>query len=68
MAAMRCEPLRSRSAHYNAVPADKCLLRCPRFFEVPPKDTSAELPSDASLGAQTGEDRGDVPRVRFAGN
>jgi hypothetical protein len=30
MAAMRCEPLRIMQA-----PADKCLLRRPRFFEVP---------------------------------
>jgi len=39
---------------YSAIPDDKGLSRCPRFFEVPPKDTSAELPSDVSLVAQTG--------------
>ncbi len=47
---------------YSATPADKGLSRCPRFFEVPPKDTSAELPSDVSLVVQTGEDRGGDPR------
>jgi hypothetical protein len=47
---------------YNATPADKGFSRCLRFFEVPPKDTSAELPSDLSLVARTSEDRGGDPR------
>jgi len=47
---------------YSATPAYKGLSRRPGFFEVPPKDTFAELPSDVSLVAQTGEDRGGDPR------